>query len=94
MKRNKRFNYLMLLFVIIGIFSDCTFVENRQREIKLSTSVPEIEKSREVKILSVFFGLDNSLPLQARIFSEYRTKNDFYIPICIGTAHQSLRNRA
>ncbi|NQZ76895.1 MAG: hypothetical protein HRT61_12460 [Ekhidna sp.] len=54
--------------MLFSIASGCAFVENRQREVKLSASVPEIEKSREVKILTVFFGLDNALPRQARIF--------------------------
>ena len=68
MKRTKRFNYLVLILVIIGFFSGCAFMENRQREVRLSNSIPEIENSREVKVLTVFFGLDNALPRQARIF--------------------------
>ncbi len=36
------------------------------REIRLSSSVPEIDKTREAKIITAFFGLDNALPQIAR----------------------------
>ena len=37
-----------------------------RREIRLSTAIPEIDKTREHKILTAFFGLDNALTQQAR----------------------------
>ncbi len=37
------------------------------RDLYLSDSVPEIDKTREVKILTAFFGLDNGLPFRARV---------------------------
>ncbi len=70
MKNNLQFSQLILIVILTGIFSGCTFVDNRQRVVRLSTSVPEIEKSREVKILTVFFGLDNALPRQSRLLYE------------------------
>ena len=68
MKKGLLSSQLVLISILFGVVSACTFVENRQREIKLSASIPEIEKDRKVKILTVFFGLDNALPRQARIF--------------------------
>lgn len=53
---------LLIFFVLtIGIFTSCN-----RREIRLSENVPEIDKTREAKILSAFFGLDNGLPQRAR----------------------------
>ncbi len=40
---------------------------SQRRENKLSDKVPEIEKSKEAVILTVFFGLDNALPPRSRI---------------------------
>ena len=55
----------LISFFTIGIMSGCNKVQqlnnNRNREVQLSNSVPDIDKSREAKILSVFFGLDNAL---------------------------------
>lgn len=45
----------------IVIFSSCS-----QREVSLSETIPEITQSREAKILTAFFGLDNELPQLAR----------------------------
>ena len=36
------------------------------RDVSLSATVPEVDQSREARILSAFFGLDNSLPQRAR----------------------------
>jgi hypothetical protein len=50
--------------LIIGIFASC---DNRNpRELYLSSSVPDIDKTRETKILTAFFGLDNGLTFRAR----------------------------
>ncbi|MEO0583165.1 MAG: hypothetical protein AAF135_13155, partial [Bacteroidota bacterium] len=44
------------------------FSDNRNpRKLYLSDSVPEIDKTRETKILTAFFGLDNALPQRARL---------------------------
>jgi len=43
----------------------CVIACNK-REISLSESVPEIDKTREAKILTAFFGLDNGLTQRAR----------------------------
>ena len=59
------FRKVVLTFAIIaGLFMSC---ENRNpRKLYLSDSVPEIDKTREVKILTAFFGLDNGLTQRAR----------------------------
>lgn len=55
----------MFSFLILGTLSGCNKRQklqyNRNREVQLSDSIPEIDKTREVKILTVFFGLDNAL---------------------------------
>ena len=60
----------LISFFVIGIISGCKNVQklryNRKRDIQLSNKVPEIDKSREAKILSVFFGLDNGLNRMSR----------------------------
>ncbi|MEM9723723.1 MAG: hypothetical protein AAGA10_30975 [Bacteroidota bacterium] len=58
-----RLTFISLLF--IATISGCKNVQklkyNRGRDIQLSNSVPDVDKSREVTILTVFFGLDNAL---------------------------------
>ncbi|WNJ17881.1 hypothetical protein [Pontibacter sp. G13] len=49
--------------VSILVLSGC---QQARREIRLSATVPEIEKNREAKILTAFFGLDNALPQRSR----------------------------
>ena len=57
--------------MVLGILAGCSpngrnnSLRNRQ-QIRLSESVPEIDKSREANILTAFFGLDNALPQRAR----------------------------
>jgi len=47
-----------------GFLSACA---NRSaRALYLSASVPEMDKTRETKILTAFFGLDNGLTFRAR----------------------------
>jgi len=57
--------FFVISFFIVEILSGCNTLQkysyNRKREIRLSDSIPEIDKTREVKILTVFFGLDNAL---------------------------------
>lgn len=65
---------VMISFFIIGIISGCenlqSYQYNRDREVRLSNSIPEIDKTREVKILTVFFGLDNALNRLSRVLYE------------------------
>jgi hypothetical protein len=60
----------IILFLATGNFIRCSaqtkLKQNRQREVQLSASIPEIDKTREVKILTVFFGLDNELNRMSR----------------------------
>ncbi len=77
----KKFNSnikLMLLSVLItGLLSGCVAAtvatvaavkskKRSPRKLYLSDSVPEIDKTREPKILTAFFGLDNGLTFKAR----------------------------
>jgi len=58
------FQLVLFTVLISGIFVGC---DNRNpRKLYLSTSVPEIDKTREAKILTAFFGLDNGLTQRAR----------------------------
>lgn len=61
MKIKIPFIQLAMILILIGISIGCT-----NREFRLSSSVPEIDKTREAKILSAFFGLDNGLTQRAR----------------------------
>ena len=53
------------LAIVLLILLLLVFVRLRAPEIKLSKSIPEIDKMREARVLSSFFGLDNALPLTA-----------------------------
>ena len=67
-KLNKAiFPLLFLAVLIIGVFSGCN---NQNRSITkryLSDSIPEVNKTREAKILTAFFGLDNGLNQRSRL---------------------------
>ncbi len=54
----------LLTVLITGIFVCCD--DRNPRKLYLSTSVPEIDKTRDAKILTAFFGLDNGLTQRAR----------------------------
>ena len=59
----KRILYIVLIIVVIlvaTVFIYASYV----RRVKLSDSIPEIDKTREAKVLTAFFGLDE-LPLQS-----------------------------
>jgi len=58
---NVYFKYIICISAAF-LLSSCDTVENFNREIKLSASVPDVDKTREAKILTAFFGLDNDLP--------------------------------
>jgi hypothetical protein len=58
---------LILLIVILIFAVQCQKIENAKREIRLSATVPAVDTTREAKILTVFFGLDNALPRTARV---------------------------
>lgn len=63
-KYNAQIQLMLLSILIVGFLSACA---NRSaRELYLSASVPEIDKTREIKILTAFFGLDNGLTFRAR----------------------------
>lgn len=57
------------------------------RTLYLSDSIPEIEKNREAKILTAFFGLDNGLTRRTRAM--YR-KAPFIPPIPMALARLCL----
>ena len=60
----------VIAILLAGAICGCKSVKklsyNRNRDIQLSNSIPEIDKTREVKILTVFFGLDNGLNRMSR----------------------------
>ncbi len=77
MKRfNSQIKFLLLSLLMAGIFNSCiptiatvAAVKSKKRsprKLYLSDSVPEIDKTREAKILTAFFGLDNGLTFRAR----------------------------
>jgi len=51
---------LYFLLVIL-----CFFACNNSTDYTLSERIPQIDKTREAKVLSAFFGLDNALPKSA-----------------------------
>lgn len=58
----------VITLMIISIFVvQCAKIQNARRETRLSATVPAIDQSREAKILTAFFGLDNALPLTSRV---------------------------
>ena len=59
----KRIIYTVLVGVIFVVLAGIVY-SSYSRRIKLSDSIPEIDKSREAKVLTAFFGLDE-LPLQS-----------------------------
>lgn len=65
------FQLSSVLLIMTGIFTAC---DNQNRPklrnavtIYLSDTVPEIDKTRETRILTAFFGLDNGLTQRARL---------------------------
>jgi ketosteroid isomerase-like protein len=76
-KFNSRIKLLLLSLLIAGFLSGCVAAtvatvaaikskKRSPRKLYLSDSVPEIDKTREAKILTAFFGLDNGLTFRAR----------------------------
>lgn len=57
-----KLSYLIILFSLT--FFGCN--NRNPRKLYLSESVPEIDKTREPKLLTAFFGLDNGLTQRAR----------------------------
>ena len=49
------------MVLVVAAYAYNFFFYNRS--IKLSATIPEIDKSREARVLTAFFGLDNELPL-------------------------------
>ena len=62
MKTKRSLPNLILGFTLLLLITAC----GQRRQIILSDSVPEIDKTREAKILTAFFGLDNGLTQAAR----------------------------
>jgi len=75
---NSRIQLILLSAVITGMLSSCitatvatvAAVKNKKRsprKLYLSDTIPEIAKTRETKILTAFFGLDNGLTRRTRV---------------------------
>ncbi len=60
---SKRILYIVITGIII-LMGTAFIYTSYFRRIKLSDTTPEIDKSREAKALTAFFGLDNALPVQ------------------------------
>lgn len=58
------FNQLVTLTLIVTTLASCSVLAPKILE---SETVPEVNKTREVKILTAFFGLDNGLTRRANI---------------------------
>lgn len=75
-KINSCIKFLLVSLLTAGIFNSCipttatvvTVKSKKHSPLKLylSEAVPEIDKTREAKILTAFFGLDNGLTFRAR----------------------------
>lgn len=52
----------IIIFIIIIVV---IFIRLQAPEIRLSKSIPDIDKTREAHLLTAFFGLDNALPWDA-----------------------------
>jgi hypothetical protein len=63
-KFNTRIQTILLSGLIMGILAGCA--SRNPRKLYLSASIPEIDKKRDIKILTAFFGLDNGLTQRAR----------------------------
>lgn len=75
MKRcNSQIQAVMLSVFMAGIFAGCD--TRSPRKLYLSASVPEIDKTREIGILTAFFGLDNGLTQQARAIYKHAPGQD------------------
>lgn len=57
----------MALALVVLLGSACGKISNLRRDVRMSATVPDIDRSREAKILTAFFGLDNGLTPQSRI---------------------------
>ena len=57
-------NQMLFLCAFMLILMSC---QQQIPEYTLSDEIPPVDKTREAKILSVFFGLDNALPPRARL---------------------------
>lgn len=61
---------LIILLIISGMIAGCSnpgILGNRNpRQIYLSDTIPDIDRAREARMLTAFFGLDNGLTQRAR----------------------------
>lgn len=67
-KYNLQILTIALSVFIIGVLASCDNLT--PRKLYLSDSIPEIDKTRKAKILTAFFGLDNSLPPRSRLIDK------------------------
>lgn len=61
---------LVLIFTLVIaslLVSQCKKISNARRELRLSATVPAVDQTRDAKILTAFFGLDNALPATSRV---------------------------
>jgi len=58
---------IFALIIASLLVSQCKKFSNARRELRLSANVPAVDQTREAKILTAFFGLDNALPPTSRV---------------------------
>lgn len=66
----------ILAFLLIVIISLLVIIKVMTPPILLSKNIPDIDKTREAKVLSAFFGRDNDLPLRSVLLSWSAPGND------------------
>jgi len=60
-----RIIFLLAIGIVLTAFLAVFLIRLQAPEIKLSKSIPDIDKTREAHVLTAFFGLDNALPWSA-----------------------------
>lgn len=64
-KYNSKAIIIVLSVFIVAALASCNNLN--PQKLHLSNSIPEIDKTREARILTAFFGLDNDLPPRSRL---------------------------
>lgn len=57
----------IISIAFVTLLASLIFYSTYVRRVKLSKTIPISDTTREAKVLTAFFGLDNSLPLQATL---------------------------
>ena len=66
MKTLNIYSFCLAIFMVLIIGTNIGCDNRNPRKLYLSESIPEVDKTRDAKILTAFFGLDNGLTQRAR----------------------------